>query len=197
MQPQDLMQPQVQQQPASSQQQAGGGERKSWSLGDLLARASEEEPEPFGEKEDQSYGMPPIAQPVGGFAPRSSGGFRPQQQPAPKQPSAIDFNMDDIASCIDEKRVMDIWQRLKRGDPDAVSRNVYAPQAQMTVNQVRSRYETDPTFRVIVERYLGDFERMLQDLSKSDPKGVAVQQNLASHNGRIYFVLAHMSGRLG
>jgi hypothetical protein len=171
-----------------------GGERKtSWSLGDLLARASEEEPEPFADKDDLSYGMPPIAQPVGSAS--RGGGFR--GQPQQKAPPAIDFSMDDIADCIDEKRVMDIWQRLKRGDSDAMARGVYTQQAQATVDQVRRRYETDPTFQVIVERYLSDFERMLQDLSKSDPKGVAVQQNLASHNGRIYFVLAHMSGRLG
>jgi hypothetical protein len=30
-----------------------------------------------------------------------------------------------------------------------------------------------------------------------DPKGHAIQENLASDTGRIYLLLAHVSGRLG
>jgi hypothetical protein len=109
----------------------------------------------------------------------------------------MDFNMADIAACIDERRVMEVWQRLKRGESDVLQRGLYSRQAQVTVDRVRRRFETDQTFRVIVDRYLADFEKMLQDLSKSDPRGSAIQSRLASDDGRIYFVLAHISGRLG
>jgi hypothetical protein len=161
-------------------------ERKSeWSLGDLLARASEDDSEPFADKDD-SYGVPPMA----GHFPARGGGAGSE--------SGADFNMADIASCIDERRVMDVWQRLKRGETDVLQqRGLYSRQGQATVDRVRRRYETDQTFRVIVERYLADFEKMLQDMSKSDPRGAAVQSRLASDDGRIYFVLAHVSGRLG
>jgi hypothetical protein len=110
----------------------------------------------------------------------------------------MDFNMADIAACIDERRVMEVWQRLKRGETDVLQqRGLYSRQGQATVDRVRRRFDTDQTFRVIVERYLADFEKMLQDLSKSDPRGSAIQSRLASDDGRIYFVLAHISGRLG
>lgn len=204
-QPQPQPQPEQVQAPmqADYQEAQDMSERKtSWSLGDLLARASEDEPQGYSEHDDQSYGMPPIAQAVG-TPGRGSYGAPPTATPpqapasAPARPgSEMDFNMRDIAGCIEEKRVMEVWQRLKRGDAE-LPRNLYAPQAQVTVDKVRRRFETDPTFRVIVERYLSDFERMLQDVSKSDPKGTAVQSSLASDNGRIYFVLAHISGRLG
>ena len=106
--------------------------------------------------------------------------------------------MSDIASCIDERRVMDIWQRLKRGETDVLSqRGLYPRQGQQIVDRVQRRYETDTTFRGIVDRYLSDFEKMLQDLSRSDPRGATVQSRLGSDEGRIYFVLAHISGRLG
>jgi hypothetical protein len=110
----------------------------------------------------------------------------------------MDFTMGDIASCIDERRVMEIWQRLKRGDTDILNqRGLYSRQGQAVVERVQRRYETDQTFRTIVERYLADFEKMLQDMSRSDPRGASVQSKLASDDGRIYFVLAHISGRLG
>jgi len=166
--------------------QAAPERRNQWSLGDLLARASEDET-PFNEQDD-SYGFPPFAQ-----------GFGTSRQSAP-QPDmgGADFTMADIASCIDERRVLDIWQRLKRGENDVLhQRGFYSRQAQAVVERVQRRYEGDQSFHNVVERYLGDFEKMLQDLSRSDPRGNAVQAKLASDDGRIYFVLAHISGRLG
>lgn len=148
--------------------------RSQWSLGDLLARASE----------DDAYGHPSRPQAFSNNAD------------APDDLS-MDFSMSDIASCIDERRVMDIWQRLKRGETDVLNqRNLYPRQGQQIVDRVQRRYETDVMFRGIVDRYLSDFEKMLQDLSRSDPRGASVQSRLASDEGRIYFVLAHISGRL-
>lgn len=157
--------------------------RNQWSLGDLLARASEDDA-----PNDESYGLPPIAQPFGG-----RGGV-----PAQPDDAGMDFNMSDISASIDERRVMEIWQRLKQGQTDILKqRGLFSRQGQAIVDRVQRRYETDQTFRVIVERYLADFEKMLQDLSRSDPRGAAVQSRLASDDGRIYFVLAYISGRLG
>ncbi len=158
--------------------------RNQWSLGDLLARASEDDTAFFDR--DESYGLPPQTQP---YAPRS--GNMPDDL-------GMDFTMSDIASCIDERRVMEIWQRLKRGETDVLSqRGLYPRQGQQIVDRVQRRYETDTTFHGIVDRYLSDFEKMLQDLSRNDPRGGTVQSRLASDEGRIYFVLAHISGRLG
>ena len=158
--------------------------RNQWSLGDLLARASEDNSAFF--ERDEAYGLPPQDQPYmarSGNAPDDLG---------------MDFTMSDIASCIDERRVMDIWQRLKRGETDVLSqRGLYPRQGQQIVDRVQRRYETDTTFRGIVDRYLSDFEKMLQDVSRSDPRGATVQSRLGSDEGRIYFVLAHISGRLG
>ncbi len=161
--------------------------RNQWSLGDLLARASEDDE---GEvRKEESYGLPPVVAP---YAPRSAG-------PAARvDAGGMDFSMGDIASCIDERRVLDIWSRLKRGETEILQqRGFYSRQAQSVVERVQRRYETDPNFRNVVERYLADFEKMLQDVSRSDPRGGSVQARLGSDDGRVYFVLAHISGRLG
>ena len=84
----------------------------------------------------------------------------------------MDFTMSDIASCIDERRVMEIWQRLKRGEMDVLTqRGLYPRQGQQIVDRVQRRYETDTTFRGIVDRYLSDFEKMLQDSEPQRPEG--------------------------
>jgi hypothetical protein len=167
---------------------AQSGERRNqWSLGDLLARASEDDA--HFPKQDDSYGFPPVAPP---FTPRGSGGA-----PSYLDAAGMDFAMSDIASCIDERRVLDIWARLKRGETDVLQqRGFYSRQAQVIVDRVQHAYQTDQNFRAVVEHYLNDFEKTLQDVSRSDPRGAAVQSRLGSDDGRVYFVLAHLSGRL-
>ena len=141
--------------------------RSQWSLGDLLARASEDdEPELYSDRND-SYGAPPIAAPVG-HRGNANGGLGQSSD------NRIDFQMADIAACIDERRVMEICSGLKRGETSVLQeRGIYPRQGQATVDRVRRRFDTDETFRIIVQRYLVDFEKMLQDLSKTDPRGLS------------------------
>jgi hypothetical protein len=154
-----------------------------WSLGDLLARASRSEDGYPGGKDD-SYGMPPVAPPLD-----NGRNAKPETTP-------MVFDMKDIANAVDEDVAAEVWMRYNKGDRNILSRNIYNREGQTTFDQVKRRYENDTTFRHIVDRYLADFERMLQDASKADPKGRTVQSHLVSETGRIYLVLGHASGRL-
>ena len=51
-------------------------------------------------------------------------------------------------------------------------------------------------FRMTVDRYIGDFERLLGEAEQSDPDGRMLQNYLTSESGRVYLLLAHASGRL-
>jgi hypothetical protein len=164
-----------------------------WSLGDLLARASQVDDNTYagggdetiyrGGRKDDSYGAPPpVVAPV-------SVGRKPENPP-------MIFDMKDIANAVEESVAADVWRRYHKGDRNILNRGIYGRDGQGTFDQVKHRYETDSTFRHIVDRYLADFERMLQDASKADPKGRTVQTHLTSETGRIYLVLGHASGRL-
>ncbi len=176
--------PQIPPAPEPQDRRNTGGGGAQWSLGDLLARASE--PDPFaGADDDNSYGMPGM-------------GHMRQPEPTPAKPEAspMIFDMKDIANAVDEHVAAEVWMRYNKGERHVVSRNIYNRQGQATYDQVKRRYEGDTTFRHIVDRYLADFERMLKDASKADPKGRTLQAHLTSETGRIYLVLAHASGRL-
>jgi hypothetical protein len=46
-----------------------------------------------------------------------------------------------------------------------------------------------------VERYLTEFERLLEDVSQDDPEEVIVRTYLISDTGKVYTMLAHAAGR--
>jgi hypothetical protein len=154
----------------------------SWSLGDLLARASQSDDDFGGDSDDASYGTPPFA-------------MQPENN-RKSEDSPMIFDMKDIASAVDEDVAVEVWRRFNKGEHGIISRNIYNREGQSTFEQVKHRYEHDSTFRHIVDRYLTDFERMLQDAKKADPKGRTMQSHLTSETGRIYLVLGHASGRL-
>jgi hypothetical protein len=154
----------------------------SWSLGDLLARASQSDDDFGGGHKDESYGAPPFAPPL--------------DEKSDAEASPMIFDMKDIANAVDQDIAVEVWRRYQKGEHGVISRSIYNREGQATFEQVKRRYEKDLTFRHIVDRYLADFERMLQDAKKADPKGRTMQTHLTSETGRIYLVLGHASGRL-
>jgi hypothetical protein len=122
---------------------------------------------------------------------------QPEPPPAKPESTPMIFDMKDIANAVDEHAAAEVWMRYNKGERHVVSRNTYNRQGQATFDQVKRRYDNDTTFRHIVDRYIADFERMLKDATKADPKGRNLQTHLTSETGRIYLVLAHASGRLG
>jgi hypothetical protein len=150
-----------------------------WSMGDLLARASED---------------------VG------SGGRRRRPRRAPIIDAAAEkrnepasqrtLSMDAIARAIDHGTAAELWQRYKSGERGFIDRSIYTLDGRATFDEIRQRYSRNPEFRDTVNRYLTDFERLLKEAEKREPGGRLVQNYLTSETGRVYLLLAHASGRL-
>ena len=67
---------------------------------------------------------------------------------------------------------------------------------QTTFDEISRRYDREGDFRMTVDRYIGDFERLLGEAEASDPDGRMLQNYLTTESGRVYLLLAHASGRL-
>lgn len=139
-----------------------------WSVGDLLSRASAEP--------DQAYG----------FGTRA----------APPQQSGGGLRLDEIARAIDYRTAADVWQRFRSGERGVLGRHIYSLDGQATFDEVSRRYDREADFRMTVDRYIADFERLLGEAEASDPQGHMLNNYLTSESGRIYLLLAHASGRL-
>jgi predicted DNA-binding protein len=158
--------------PAADDGRRGAG---SWSVGDLLTRASDA---------DQGY-------PAGGqsFGTRAT-------TPPPQASTGGQLRLDEIARAIDHRTAVDVWQRFRTGERGVLGRHIYSTEGQATFDEVSRRYDREADFRGTVDRYIGDFERLLGEAEASDPEGRMLQNYLTSESGRVYLLLAHASGRL-
>ena len=156
------------------------GRRNPWSLGDLLARASEPD-------EQLPYSAPP---------PRQDANFGNRGNAAAANGAGQALRLDEIARAIDHRTAAEVWQRFRAGERGVLGRHLYNHDGQATFDEIGRRYDRDGDFRVTVDRYVKDFERLLGEAEATDPDGRVLQNYLTSETGRVYLLLAHASGHI-
>ena len=106
------------------------------------------------------------------------------------------MRLQDLASAIDHRTAAEIWQRFRRGERSVLDRQLYTNEGRAAFDEISGRYARNAEFRVTVDRYMSDFERLLRDAEAKDGDGRLLQNYLSSETGRVYLMLAHASGRL-
>jgi hypothetical protein len=147
------------------------GPGKSGWLTDLLSRASQDE------------------------APREERAARGEDRPARHAIESLDSLSVDIARMIDHDAAAELWDRYNRGERNVFTRRLYTMQGQKTFDEIRKRYRADREFKQTVDRYIGEFERLLEEVSRDDRGQVVARTYLTSETGKVYTMLAHAAGR--
>jgi hypothetical protein len=164
--------------PALSPVQAAGGGRTGW-LSELLTRASHEPEAPAREA--------PPPPPRG--APGE--GARPERHTI----ESLDSLAVDIARMIDHDAAAELWDRYNRGERNVFTRKLYTMQGQKAFEEIRRRYRGDGDFKRTVDRYIGEFERLLEEVSREERGQMLARTYLTSETGKVYTMLAHAAGR--
>jgi hypothetical protein len=154
------------------------GEARGW-VADLLRRASTEDEEEGGAPGQAGSGDAPA----------------PKRSPAQVVESLNSLSID-IARAIDHEASVELWDRYKRGERNVFTRRLYTLQGQKTFDELRRKYERDGDFRTAVDNYIGDFERLLAQVSQSESDPATARMYLTSDTGKVYTMLAHAAGRL-
>ena len=89
----------------------------------------------------------------------------------------------------------ELWDRYKRGERNVFTRKLYTMQGQKAFEEIRKRYRADSDFRRTVDRYIGEFERLLDEVSRDDRGQMMSRTYLTSETGKVYTMLAHAAGR--
>jgi len=139
--------------------------RGGW-LTDLLGRASRDDGEPVAESRQARNAM-----------------------------ESLDSLSVDIARMIDHDAAAELWERYKRGERNVFTRRLYTLQGQKTFEEIRKRYRGDREFKTTVDRYIGEFERLLNEVSQDERGQATARQYLTSDTGKVYTMLAHAAGR--
>jgi ABC-type transporter Mla subunit MlaD len=143
-------------------------EREGWSLGDLLARASQDE----------------------------DGGQASQPGPAQRAAPAFNLDLEAIAHALDAATADAVWARLRSGQRGVMVRSIYSSRGTALYDEVSQRCRSDIELSRAISRYLADFERAVMESDQRDPTGQLTHSQLISDAGRVYLFLAHASGRL-
>ena len=96
---------------------------------------------------------------------------------------------------IDHDAAAELWDRYKRGERNVFTRKLYTMQGQRAFEEIRRKYRGDREFMQTVDRYIGEFERLLEEVSRDDRGQVVARTYLTSETGKVYTMLAHAAGR--
>ncbi len=163
--------------PSLSPAPAGNsGGRTGW-LSDLLTRASQDEPG---------------REPPRDFVPEAARG---DERPTRHSIESLDSLAVDIARMIDHDAAAELWDRYKRGERNVFTRKLYTMQGQRAFEEIRRKYRGDREFMQTVDRYIAEFERLLDEVSRDDRGQVVARTYLTSETGKVYTMLAHAAGR--
>ena len=97
---------------------------------------------------------------------------------------------------IDHDAAAELWDRYKRGERNVFTRRLYTLQGQQAFDEIRKKYRLDREFKQTVDRYVEEFERLLEEVSRDDRGQVVARTYLTSETGKVYTMLAHAAGRL-
>jgi len=166
-------------QPANGAAAAGGrdGQTRGW-VSDLLARASKEEQ--------------PVRQPPAG-ASVSPNGVSPR---ADRSGASLNSMSADIVQAIDREGIAKLWQHYRRGQRNIAPDQLYTPEGYRIFEDIKQKYAYDGEFRRAVGQYISDFEHLLGDVTKNGGNNGTVRDYLTSDTGKVYTMLAHVSGRI-
>jgi hypothetical protein len=170
--------------PSLSPAQTGGG-RTGW-LSELLTRASHEPETPT--REAPTRELPTREAPPREAPPEAA---RPERHTI----DSLDSLAVDIARMIDHDAAAELWDRYKRGERNVFTRKLYTMQGQKAFEEIRKRYRGDGDFKRTVDRYVGEFERLLEEVSRDDRGQMLARTYLTSETGKVYTMLAHAAGR--
>jgi hypothetical protein len=171
---------------------------RGW-LTDLLNRASRDENEPPKEAQREAQREPqreiPREPPPREIARESAPARANEDRPPRHSIESLDSLSVDIARMIDHDAAADLWDRYKRGERNVFTRRLYTLQGQQAFDDIRKKYRSDREFKQTVDRYISEFERLLDEVSRDDRGQVVARTYLTSETGKVYTMLAHAAGR--
>ena len=69
---------------------------------------------------------------------------------------------------MDRDIASEMWERYQRGERKAFTKRLYTPAGQKAFDEVSRKYRADRNFKKTVDRYIAEFERLLDEVARDD-----------------------------
>lgn len=119
-----------------------------------------------------------------------------EERPAAAPPTGLSSLTAEIVRAVDDTALTEAWTRFRQGEAGAFSRRLYTLAGQGTFDDVRKKIRRDPEFADATNKYMAEFEQLLQQASKGAGGPAESHKVLISDRGKVYTMLAHAGGRL-
>ena len=102
----------------------------------------------------------------------------------------------DLDRALGDDPAPDLWRRYVNGERSVFTRRLVAMIGREGADRIAERYAADTDFRTHADRYMSEFEGLLDDAAARDRDQVLAETFLTSQTGRLYLLLAAATGRL-
>jgi len=206
--------------PVDERSPAGGnGSGNGWDMKSLLAAAEHEKPQPAHTRRiDQRLdraAMQPTNHAPGPRQPQPQHPQRaqsaPPQMPQQAQPQHGDAAQHtsarhmietlqamaiDLDRFLEDDPPLDLLRRYRAGERNVFARRLVSILGREQTERIGRKYREDGEFRETVDRYIQQFETLMEQTARSDRENVLVETYLTSQTGKVYVALASAIGRL-
>lgn len=102
----------------------------------------------------------------------------------------------DLDRALEDDPPIDLWKRYLAGERSVFARRLVTVLGRDAQDRIAQKYGADSEFKDYADRYMRQFERLLEEASASDRDHVLAEGYLTSQTGKLYLILASATGRL-
>jgi hypothetical protein len=102
----------------------------------------------------------------------------------------------DLDRALGDDPAPDLWRRYVSGERSVFTRRLISSIGREGADKIAQRYAADTEFRLHADRYMTEFEALLDDAAARDRDQILVETFLTSQTGRLYLLIAAATGRL-
>jgi hypothetical protein len=102
----------------------------------------------------------------------------------------------DINRFIEDDVPDEVWNRYLHGEKGAFARRILNHRVRKARRRIITKYRTDSEFRDYVNRYLRQFEKLVDQAMRFDYENLLSATFLSSDVGKVYLLLSHSLKRL-
>ena len=103
----------------------------------------------------------------------------------------------DITAIFNRKGdIDDLWKKYNAGDTEVFARYLAKNMTKKEVEKIRKDYEEKSDFRLIINKYLDDFDSLVNS-AKNNARGSALLAMLSGSDiGKIYYIISRALGKI-